>query len=136
MRWIFLGLLTGILSISMKAQTPALIEQMEASHKECLRIKPDSIPCSRVFFYQMDSMVNVIYEKAKSEVPAGDKAAFIREQLSWVAKKEAFFKKQDVNFAFNLQEGTWKREMIRVVYEAKADFILKRIKSLLKYLSS
>jgi hypothetical protein len=130
---VILFLLFFSIRVYSHAQTAEQIYQMEVSHKECLGIKPDSIACSRVFFYQMDSMVNVVYNKAKEDVSPDERSQFIKEQLSWAYRKESFFKKQDENFIFNLKEGTWKKEMIRIVYEQKADFLLKRIKSLLKH---
>ena len=54
--------------------------------------------------------------------------------MSWGKKKAEFFKIQDETFKYNLQEGIWKKDMIRITYQQKADFILKRIKALLKRL--
>ncbi len=111
-----------------------VIEDIESVHKSCLQIKFDSVACSRLYFFQLDSMVNIVFAKAKMTVSGDEKIALIKDQLSWAAKKETFYKRQDQNFLYNLQEGAWKKDMIRVTYEEKAEFLLKRIKLLLKKL--
>ena len=116
------------------AQTATVIDEMEANHKECLRIKPDSTACSRLFLTQMDSMLTVVLEKVKAQSFSDEKSALIQEQSAWAKKKGDFFKKQDETFVYNLQEGIWKKDMIRITYQQKADFLLKRIKVLLKRL--
>ncbi len=116
------------------AQTANTIDEMEAVHKECIRIKEDSVVCSRKFLAQMDSMVNIVFNEVKAKVAADEKAALVQDQMSWTKKKGEFFKKQDDTFVYNLQEGIWKKDMIRITYQQKADYLLKRIRLLLKKL--
>lgn len=116
------------------AQSLEDVEQIEATHKECVRIKSDSVPCARNYYFQTDSLLRLVYDKVKQELDPSEKTEFMKDQTSWVGKKDAFFKKQDINFAFNIREGTWKKDMIRVPYEEKADFLMKRLKVLLKRL--
>ena len=130
---IFTSLLFFIL-LCTYAQSEVIAE-MESDHKVCLQIKPDSIACSRNYFFQTDSMLDIIFNKVKTEIPSDEQMQLMKEQLSWAGKKNAYFSKQDINFAYNIKEGTWKKEMIRFVYENKGDFILKRIKILLKKLN-
>jgi hypothetical protein len=52
--------------------------------------------------------------------------------MSWSKKKAEFFKIQDETFVYNLKEEIWKKDMIRITYQQKAEFLLKRIKFLLK----
>lgn len=111
-----------------------VITELEANHKACVQIKYDSVACARVYFYALDSMMNIVFLKAKESLSGDERTDLIKDQLSWAAKKETFFKKQDQNFVYNIQEGTWKKEMIRVPYEEKAYYLLKRIKFLLKKL--
>lgn len=116
------------------AQLAQTIEQMEAANKECLHIKPDSGYCSKLFHEQMDSMVVVVFEKVKKQAAPSEQKKIIEEQISWAKKKGEFCKKQDETFVYNLQEGTWKKDMIRITYQQKAEYVLKRIKALLKQL--
>ena len=122
------------ISIATFAQSAALVTQMEEAHKECMRIKPDSNACSKLFLSQMDSMVTVVFIEVKAITPAEKVSSLLQEQMSWSKKKGEFFKIQDDTFKYNLQEGTWTKDMIRISYQQKADFILKRIKVLLKRL--
>lgn len=117
-----------------KAQLSKSVEAIETQHKDCLRIKPDSSGCSKQFLTQVDSILPVVLEQLKAQLFSDEKTALIQDQVSWGKKKGEFFKIQDETFKYNLQEGIWKKEMIRITYQQKAEFILKRIKALLKRL--
>ncbi len=82
----------------------------------------------------MDSMLNVVFETVRSQSFADEKASLIQDQISWSKKKGEFSKIQDETFVYNLQEGVWKKDMIRITYQQKAEFVLRRIKALLKRL--
>jgi len=127
-------MITVLATATTFAQTANTIDEMEAVHKECIRIKEDSVVCSRKFLAQMDSMVNIVFNEVKAKVAADEKAALVQDQMSWTKKKGEFFKKQDDTFVYNLQEGIWKKDMIRITYQQKADYLLKRIRLLLKKL--
>ncbi len=114
------------------AQTAIVINDMELQHKDCLKIKPDSSNCSKIFLQQMDSMLSVVFNEVKTQIASEQKADVIKDQMSWSKKKAEFFKVQDETFVYNLKEEIWKKDMIRITYQQKAEFLLKRIKFLLK----
>lgn len=117
------------------AQTAKTIDEMESVHKECMRIKEDSTVCSRRFLAQMDSMLTIVLNEVKQNTAEDKQAALTVEQAAWNKKKGEFFKKQDETFVYNLKDGSWKKDMIRLIYRQKADYVLKRIRVLLKRLS-
>jgi hypothetical protein len=119
---------------NVNAQFSKSVDDFEIQHKECLHIKPDSSGCSRVYLAQLDSILPVVLEHSKFSFFLMKKQHLFRSSLSWGKKKAEFFKIQDETFKYNLQEGIWKKDMIRITYQQKADFILKRIKALLKRL--
>lgn len=123
-----------MISIQAKAQISLTVDQVESEYKECNKFKPDSTSCSRKFLQQMDSISTVVFEKVRAQLPASEKSALVQEQVGWAKKKSEYFKKLDETFVYNLQEGIWKKDMIRITYQQKAEFLLKRIKSLLKRL--
>ncbi|MBK9793819.1 MAG: hypothetical protein IPP60_12205 [Sphingobacteriales bacterium] len=127
-----------IFSVAFKqeayAQLSKSVEAIEAQHKDCLRIKPDSSGCSKQFLTQVDIILPIVLEQLKAQLFSDEKTALIQDQVSWGKKKGEFFKIQDETFKYNLQEGIWKKDMIRITYQQKAEFILKRIKVLLKRL--
>jgi hypothetical protein len=126
-----LSLLLLICSVSI-GQTAIVINDMELQHKECLKIKADSSNCSKIFLQQMDSMLSVEFNEVKMQIASDQKADVIKDQMSWSKKKAEFFKIQDETFVYNLKEEIWKKDMIRITYQQKAEFLLKRIKFLLK----
>ena len=121
-----------IFSVKMQAQTALAINEMEDSYKSCLKIKPDSNICSKTFLNQMDSMLNVVFNEVVAANPSDKKSELLKDQLSWSKKKAEFFKKQEDTFVYNLKDGIWTKDMIRVTYQQKSDFLLKRIRVLLK----
>ncbi len=131
---IFIFYLLIISCFQSKAQISKSVDEMEIVYKECLHTKPDSNACFKKFWQQMDSMQSLLTEKIKEQTFADEKAAFIQDEYSWAKKKGDLFKKLDATFVYNLQEGIWKKDMIRISYQQKAEFILKRIRVLLKRL--
>lgn len=131
LRVTILGLLL-FASINIQAQIAVSINEMETAHKDCLKIKSDSNNCSKIFLSQMDSMINVVFNEVVKTNPSDKKATLLKEQMSWSKKKGEFFKKQDETFVYNLKDGIWTKDMIRITYQQKADYLLKRIKVLLK----
>ncbi len=111
-----------------------IVTAVQTNFKSCQRLKKDSIPCFRFYYNTLDSLLLSVFSKVSIQLPAGEKVALLKDQISWNVKREIYFKKQDENFVYNLKEGTWAKDMIRFVYEDKADFILKRIQSLQKRL--
>ncbi len=105
---------------------------METAHKECLKIKLDSNNCSKMFLSQMDSMLNVVLNEVVKTNSYDKKASLLKEQYNWSKKKGEFYKKQDETFVYNLKDGIWTKDMIRISYQQKADYLLKRIRTLLK----
>lgn len=120
------------ISVSDAQTISETINQLETQHKECIKLKEDSTACSRIFLFQMDSILKVLVNVVKEQTPSNAKAAFIQNQTNWNKKKNEFFRKQDETYKAYLADGTWKKEMIRITYRQKADYILKRIKYLLK----
>lgn len=121
-------------SMQAKAQISLTIDQMESEYRECSKQKPDSTSCSRKFLQQLDSISAVVFEKVRAQLPASEKSVLVQEQVGWAKKKSEYFKKLDETFVYNLKEGIWKKDMIRITYQQKAEFILKRIKILMKRL--
>jgi hypothetical protein len=120
---------------SVKAQAAAgEINNLEQAYQSCLLSGKDTSNCGKTYLRQIDSTLSSLYEKVKLQLSANEKIDFLNEHKSWLAKKSEFNKKQDENFTFNLKEGTWKPNMIWLVYENKADFIRKRALLLAKRL--
>lgn len=117
----------------MQAQTVAeQLQKMEEQYATFLKSYPDSNAYYKYFLFQVDSLQTNTSQKIKSKATEKEKAAFIKDDFAWNKKKGAYFKKMDETFKYNLQEKIWTKDMIRVTYQQKAEFILKRIKAILK----
>lgn len=129
----FLSVFVYCTALNAGAQTAKeSFKELEQQHKDCEKFKADSVNCHKLYLQQLDSMLLIVFEKVKVNLSADQKAKVIKEQLSWSAQKNTFFKKQDENFVYNIQEGIWTKDMIKVTYATKSDFVRKRIQSLLK----
>ena len=118
---------------NVQAQTVAeQLQKMEEQYATFLKSYPDSNAYYKYFLFQVDSLQTNTSQKIKSKAAEKEKAAFIKDDFDWNKKKGAYFKKMDETFKYNLQEKIWTKDMIRVTYQQKAEFILKRIKAILK----
>lgn len=119
---------------ALQAQATQDIAALDAAYKTCMQTGVDSSGCGRTYLRQMDSVLNVVYEKIRVQSSADEKVKLLNDQKSWLGKKSEFYKKQDENFTFHLQDGSWKKDMIWLVYQNKADFLRKRAMQLAKQL--
>jgi len=118
----------------MNGQASQDIASLDAAYKSCMQAGTDSSACGRNYLRQMDSILTVVYEKVRVQSSAKEKVDLLNDQKSWLGKKSEFYKKQDENFTFHLQDGSWKKDMIWLVYQNKADFLRKRALQLAKQL--
>lgn len=124
-----------LFALSGNSQSAQSVSDLELNYKACLKAGEDTSGCGRSYLRQMDSTVTLLYNKVRSGLDSKGKIDLQEEQKSWLTKKSEFYKKQDENFTFHLQDGSWKPNMIWIVYEAKADYLKKRALQLAKRLS-
>ena len=129
---VFIVFLNLLISSTYAGGVSKSLQQIEDILKSCQQINSDSSACYRNYLGQIDSMMTVVFESAKEQVPINEKSSLLQDQMRWNKKKMEFFKVQEDTFKSNISDGTWNKEMIRITYQQKADFVLKRIKSLLK----
>lgn len=117
-----------------QAQTAQTIADLDAAYKDCMKAGTDSSGCGRAYLRQMDSTLSLIFEKVRVQSSSKEKIDLLNEHKIWLSKKSEFYKKQDENFTYHLQDGSWQKDMIWLVYENKADFLRKRALQLAKSL--
>ena len=61
--------------------------------------------CSRAYYSQMDSLLNVVYNNIRRPLDLAEKSALKQEQIKWLHKRDAYFKKIDKEYAEENSQG-------------------------------
>jgi uncharacterized protein YecT (DUF1311 family) len=127
--------ITSALSILFfvgSAQTIESVENMATKYQTCLDTGVDMLGCSKRFYFQMDSMLNVVYENQITTLEASKKATLERQQIAWLKKRDNYFKKQDKKSQYKIRKSEWGKDMEMITYDEKANFIKRRVIDLIK----
>jgi uncharacterized protein YecT (DUF1311 family) len=123
-----------ITSYSTNAQSIQDVDRLTKKNQVCLDSGIDMLGCSKKFFAQMDSVLNVAYKSLRNGLSEQKKAALKQEQLQWLKKRDAFFKKSNQEFQKKYSTGEWGSDMAMVTYGDQADFVKQRVIQLIKRL--
>lgn len=97
--------------------------------------------CAKKFYFQMDSMLNVIYFKLRSTLDTSKQTGLKKEQKLWLAKRDTYFKKTFSEFKKknpnNSPYGSaWgAQDDAMFMYNDNAEFIKSRVLILLRKLN-
>ncbi|WP_278251848.1 lysozyme inhibitor LprI family protein [Sabulibacter ruber] len=92
--------------------------------------------CSQLYYSQMDSLLNVVYNKLRRPLDPSGKAALKNEQLKWLGKRDAYFKKVDKEYAAENSNGFAGNDSRMIAIDDKAQFVRKRVEELIKKLGN
>ncbi len=67
------------------------IDSLETQYKLCLDKEQNVIDCSKLFYYQMDSLLNFRYKKLRLTCDSIQKENLKDEQLEWLTKRDKQF---------------------------------------------
>lgn len=88
---------------------------------------------SRIHYFLVDSILNKVEASVKDCIKDKDTSFFINNNKNWHLQKDSLIEKEQYFFDENFRTGNWGSDMYMILYYNVADFIVKRIKSLLKY---
>ena len=88
--------------------------------------------CSRRYYFQMDSLLSVVYEKTEKKLNLIQKLKLKKDQENWLVKRKKFESKQNKIFQKKIKSQEWGNDMYIIVYQNDAEFIRERIIRLLK----
>ena len=120
-------------SLAGQSQTATTIEAMESKYQSCLDKGKDMLACSKAYYRQMDSMLNVVYNKLRSTLDSSQKAQLKREQLQWLAKRDNYFQKTKIDFKKNHQgvdadgEDFGAQDEAMIMFDKNAAFVQERV---------
>ncbi len=120
------------------AQSEKTIDSLTKKYQTCLDEGKNMLDCSKLFYRQMDSMLNVVYFKQYSKLDSANKIQLRNEQRLWLKSRDVFFKKTLNRFKqkypgkspFSSAYGAEDDAMI--MHDENAEFVKERILILLK----
>lgn len=130
----FILLFTSVVfSESGYGQTGKTIIRLQEAEQACLDSGVNMLGCTRNFYSQMDSLLNVVYKNLRGTLESSQKSLLKKEQKLWLQKRDAYFKKTLSEFKKknpNRTEGTAQDDAM-YMYESNAEFVKNRILNLL-----
>ena len=127
---LILATLTFLPLIS-SSQTVEQLNSLESKYQLCLDEGIDMLSCSKRYYFQMDSVLNVVYVSLRKAMTDTEKETLKKEQLKWLSSRDAYFKKKDAEFSKNFQSGEWGSDMAMITYGDKADYVKERVVELI-----
>lgn len=102
-----------------------LIKKFEIEHQNCLDNQTWMLGCSIKYNKQMDSLLNVVYNKKRKLLNSEEKLKLKEEQLFWLKKRDANTKK----FSTKMKTETdiIGSDLQMIINDEEANFVKKRI---------
>jgi uncharacterized protein YecT (DUF1311 family) len=124
-----------LITSKAQAQTQTQLNFLNNKYQACLDKGTNMLRCSNLYYKQMDSLLNVVYNRLRIPMNPSEKTLLKNEQLKWLKTREAYFKKVDKENGIGGKEyvGT---DFQMIAIDEKAQFVRKRIEELMKRLKS
>ena len=113
-------------------QTLELIKNLEIEHQNCLDNQAWMLGCSIKYNKQMDSLLNVVYNKKRQLLSKKEKLNLKEEQLAWLKKRDANTKK--VSTKIKTVTDIMGSDLQMIITDEEAEFVKKRVVYLIKSL--
>lgn len=120
------------LNVSANAQLKNTMDRIYQDHLKCLDSGINMLGCSRKYYLEMDSMLNLTYKKLRTTLNETEKSTLKEEQLKWLKERDAYFETQNRIFNDKVNSGEWGNDMYMVTFDNKADFVRKRVLEIIK----
>jgi len=125
-----------IFTFSVQAQVLEELTDIDKKYKACLDKGTNMLDCARVYYSHMDSLLNVAYNKLRKPLNQTGKVALKNEQIKWLGKRDAYFKKIDKEYAAENSNGFAGNDSKMIAIDEKARFVRKRVEELIKKLGN
>lgn len=125
-------LLLTSLTFAGKAQTQKTIDSIRITYQNCLDKGENMLGCTRRYYSQMDSLLNVVYKNLRNQSDAAGKDRLKSEQKKWLTKRDAYFKKVEKDPLNEITPGELSRDEAMIIIDQKADYVRERVEALLR----
>jgi uncharacterized protein YecT (DUF1311 family) len=115
------------------SQTAKTIDSFESQHQACLDKGEFMLGCTERFYFQMDSLLNVLYKKLRSKCDSIQKENLKDEQLQWLSKRDKQFRKNQKQVHKEAKEKEYDGGEIEtmILTDKNAMFVKERVIELL-----
>jgi len=116
------------------AQTLKTIDSLETQHQTCLDKGEYMLGCSKTFYSQMDSLLNVQYKKLRSKCDSIQKEYLKDEQLEWLSNRDKQFSQtqKQVNKEAKKNGYDGGQDETMILTDKNAMFVKQRVIELIK----
>lgn len=116
------------------SQNLSTVKIIDSRYQSCLDKGKNMYGCSQYYYFQMDSMLNVVYKKIRNKMDSTQKTILKEEQLKWLKNRDKHYKEID---AEPKEEGISPEDNKMVLIDKKAEYIEDRVVYLIKkYISN
>lgn len=142
LKFIFIFTFCLCIFLEGSAQTEKTIDSLQNQYQNCLNKGERMLECTKKFYFQIDSMLNVVYFKQYSTLNKYQKAKFKTEQKDWLIKRDAYFKKTLKKFKIKNPDispygpALGAQDDSMFMYDDNAKFVMSRVLVLIKRLLS
>lgn len=115
----------------LSGQDIKVMNAIESDYQHCLDNGENMLGCSKVYYTQMDSMLNRVYNKLRKQLSTSEFSTLKSQQISWIANRDRYFK----SIKLSPEEKELPEEdQQMVIIDKKADFVRNRVLELIKLL--
>lgn len=135
-RLVFLFFLL-LFTLFSKAQYINVIRNIEEKHQNCIDPGPyNMMRCTEVFYYEIDSMLNFLYNKLKANYSIGEKKKLKKEQFDWLKERDKLQKssKENIQCEIDNKNGYFDTMDCMLALYDKTNFVKERVLQLIKRL--
>lgn len=105
------------------------LTQSDSIHQQCLDTGDDMLVCSQKYYSEMDSILNVVYNRIMKNLDDNAKAALKKEQLGWLKQRDKAFSDFDNEKISEISSS----DNQTLSLNKKADFVKERVVKLINY---
>jgi uncharacterized protein YecT (DUF1311 family) len=124
--------LTFIFSLSYLsgfAQATKTVESLETQYQNCLDKGQFMLGCSATFYAQMDSLLNLQYNKLRSTCDSEQKENLKDEQMEWLSKRDKQFKQIRLSIKKDAKKNDYaaKQDEAMILADTNAKYVKQRV---------
>jgi uncharacterized protein YecT (DUF1311 family) len=119
--------LSAILFLSINfcyCQNKNTLDSLGNKYQSCLDKGEFMSECSQNYYFQMDSLLNVVYTNLKQNLDSTSKVLLKKEQKEWLVKRNKYFNKNQTKTP---KHGFVPQDYILRMYDLYADFVKERV---------
>ena len=118
------------------SQTEKTIDSLERQHQTCLDKGEYMLGCSKKFYFQIDSLLNIQYKKLREKCDNTQKANLKDDQIKWLAARDKQFKYNRQHVHKEAKESGFEggQDEIMILTDKNSMFVRDRVVELLNKL--